>query len=1336
MLLEINYTKPLNKNNTRLIKLEGINYVSDIEIDTRLEKIYIVTGSLTSEMYQYDFNFNRLSLSETCNIDFLKFPTEWGVITNIEIDQNTGIIYPIISTRWGEYGIATITSKDLVLDESSHIYFRDEITYTYNNQNFSYYSYHSLLNITTFDVDSGKLYIAPNSKGHNMKKIAVVDILGCAEGRGVIGNYCEKCEIGKYSDKIGQICKKCQPGYSSSIIESTLCQKCKPGKYTDHEDTIICNSCPAGYYTTEEASNKCKACKEGKYSLVTGSSHIQNCIDCDSGKISNKGSTVCNYCGIGKWAFEKKTCISCSKGKYSNQIGIISDNECKLCNKGKYSNEIGKVDEYGCKVCEIGRIGLIDGAISNTSCIKCERGKYRSNLKTCIECPNGWISSDDNDYCKICQVGKISDENGIDCLDCPAGRYNDLIGLSVINDVCKICPHGKYSSETGATNPQYCKNCQEGKFNSDEGLVSELLCKSCEAGKYRNNLRNPGQPCMKCAPGKYSRIESSSCITCGFGKYTLNDESLNTECLDCPTGRYNNNIGQHGLNNCDRCETGKYNNKIGSITINDCLPCNLGMYSETIGADSIITCKKCVAGKFNNVLGGNSITDCKECIAGTYSKEGMSYCTNCQYGKYTSSTSSIVCEDCSSGKYSDSLGNIICKDCILNSESNEYKTECICSAGSYMINNTEFECLTCKNEFICKKGTTIETLELKENYWRENKYTITTYKCKNTQTCIGGLLVNTTDNLCNDGHIGPICDICKEGWAKDDGVCLKCPENIGRTLSLTIIIPIICIMLIIFLIKTANPSDNKKEEVNGVVKIFMNYAQVFSLASSFKINWPTLIRYLFERAKEFSSPRVSFYSSDCAIGWTYYEKLIVYLALPLVYMIVVTIIIALMSLCFCHRKKKKMRRMSTTEEQEEYKSRKPTCLEFFTAWEKTAIVVGTFLSWPTIIEKTLEVINCEKIGNTYYLIKDLSVVCYDDTHLKYLIVAYISIILYGVGIPLLGFKLLYKYRYRLFDMQNRYDGSTPLSFLFLGYREKRWYYEFIIMGKKAGLILLSVFLRNHPRYQIIGASLLIQISFFLHVFLRPYDTITNYGMICNKLESVSLLSLVMTLSTGLFFGTVDSGYQLGTFEDILVILLIIANGGISLYFLIYFMVLTFKTIKTHLREHIQEEINKSHDPCYIKCCKESLRNRIKDWAILVPADNYGISLKNDLEKQIFTNFFIEKKKKLNILNSKIDGLSKKKLSVKLDRIRSEIQIIEKERCWQTIKNNRLYAELKRIVMLNKTNLTDQQLNELDDVFELYVQHGIDYNSKMNNLYTDELHGMIEMTENKDNVITL
>ena len=88
-------------------------------------------------------------------------------------------------------------------------------------------------------------------------------------------------------------------------------------------------------------------------------------------------------------------------------------------------------------------------------------------------------------------------------------------------------------------------------------------------------------------------------------------------------------------------------------------------------------------------------------------------------------------------------------------------------------------------------------------------------------------VVNNTNDLCQPGHSGPICDVCEKGWSKDDGVCLKCPENVSRTMSLTILIPIICIFIIIFLIKTANPANNKKEEVNGVVKIFMNYAQVF-----------------------------------------------------------------------------------------------------------------------------------------------------------------------------------------------------------------------------------------------------------------------------------------------------------------------------------------------------------------------------------------------------------------------------------------------------------------------------------------------------------------------------
>ena len=66
------------------------------------------------------------------------------------------------------------------------------------------------------------------------------------------------------------------------------------------------------------------------------------------------------------------------------------------------------------------------------------------------------------------------------------------------------------------------------------------------------------------------------------------------------------------------------------------------------------------------------------------------------------------------------------------------------------------------------------------------------------------------------------------------------------------------------------------------------------------------------------------------------------------------------------------------------------------------------------------------------------------------------------------------------------------------------------------------------------------------MFLR-HDIITGYGIICNKLESISLLSLVMTLSTGLFLNR-GFRYNLGLFEDVLIVLLLLANGTICLYF--------------------------------------------------------------------------------------------------------------------------------------------------------------------------------------------
>ena len=1435
-LVEINTSIRIDHpNNTKIINLDGINYISDIKIDYNRKRIFIVSGSLTSELYQYDFNFNKLSLSDVCDVDFLKFPTEWGVITNIILDSNAGFIYAIPSTKHLNVGIVRINIRDMSLDLDSFKKFGEMIHHT--SSKYSYYRSYTNYNITSYDEKNGKLYIFPNEISY-IKKYIKVELNGCNLGSGLKSNKCETCNVGKYSNEIGGICNNCEPGFSSNIVESEKCKQCETGKYTNGIHAIECINCPSGFFSTKQGSNICNPCFKGKYSITTGSNDIQDCLECKDGKISEEGQTTCETCEMGKWAKNKIECINCKGGKYSSILNIVSEDSCQLCPKGKYSEilgitninncvicddgkintikgvdsssfciecESGKykktlelcencpigwvsekkstncvqcligkwaknrkgcrgcspgkysfkiniISDQECELCPIGKfssefglkyidecnecsdgtIGNIEGATSNKSCIICEAGKYKINLEECEICPNGWVSLEKNNECIICPTGKYSNDYKIFCENCPLGRYNDIENIMGLEN-CKICDRGKFSNVTASVTRDNCISCMEGKYNMNAGLQQEYECKNCDAGKYKNLNQNPGSECLNCNNGKYSYYGYSYCLTCKPGKYTNPENELFIECDICPNGRYNKLEGKHEISSCIRCLAGKWNNNEGSVTDKHCISCLPGLYSETIAATSRGECKPCIAGKFNGNYGANSVSDCKDCNTGMYSQKGSIICISCKPGKYTSVVKSTICKDCEIGKYAFSNNNNICKDCPIGSEQNYYKTECICSKGQYKTNSTKLTCNYCPENFKCDKDSNVSTIIINKHLWRSNDSTIKTYKCKNMFACKGGKIVNSTNDLCSTGHHGPLCDVCNEGWAKDDGVCLKCPKNKGRSISLTIVIPVISTIIIIFLIKTANPSENKKEEVNGVVKIFMNYAQVFSLASSFQINWPFLIKYLFERAKEFSSPRVSFYSSDCVIGWSYYDKLLVYLTLPLLYIVIVTIIISIISCFFCKKKKKKLRRLGSVIERDDFLKRTPSCLKFFIAWEKTAIVVGTFLSWPTILEKTLEVMNCKKIGTKYYLVKDFSVECYTKTHYNYLTVSYVSLGFYGIGIPLLGFKLLYDYRFRLFDMQNRYDGSSPLSFLFLGYREKRWYYEFIIMGKKASLIIISVFLRNYPRYQIIAASLMVQVSFFLHVFLRPYDVITSYGMICNKLESISLLSLVMTLSTGLFFGTIDSGYQLGTFEDVLIVLLILCNGGITFYFFIYFFTLAYKTFKTHVHEYLNERVDKEDLPCFIRCFSKKRIDKFFKWAEKAESNDYGINLKNDIEKKIFSNYFKEKQSKLEILNSKIDNIKKRRLSTKLDKLRSEIQVMEKERCWQTIKNNRLYNELKKIS--DKNNLTEEEKKHLDDIFKLYIKHGIKYNKQMNNIYMKDLEHMCDkIEEEKQNEI--
>lgn len=79
-------------------------------------------------------------------------------------------------------------------------------------------------------------------------------------------------------------------------------------------------------------------------------------------------------------------------------------------------------------------------------------------------------------------------------------------------------------------------------------------------------------------------------------------------------------------------------------------------------------------------------------------------------------------------------------------------------------------------------------------------------------------------------------------------------------------------------------------------------------------------------------------------------------------------------------------------------------------WVCTCIVF-TFLLYPGITSAVFGMFSCIKVEDQYYLMKDISTVCWDDQHNKVLMRFTIpSVIIWVFGFPIVIFIILYRHR--------------------------------------------------------------------------------------------------------------------------------------------------------------------------------------------------------------------------------------------------------------------------------------------------------------------------------------
>jgi hypothetical protein len=113
------------------------------------------------------------------------------------------------------------------------------------------------------------------------------------------------------------------------------------------------------------------------------------------------------------------------------------------------------------------------------------------------------------------------------------------------------------------------------------------------------------------------------------------------------------------------------------------------------------------------------------------------------------------------------------------------------------------------------------------------------------------------------------------------------------------------------------------------------------------------------------------------------------------------------------------------------------------------------LLYPTLTRATFKLVACQTVGKNRYLQMDLDLLCWNELHNTWVGLLFTpALFAYVIGLPLLAFVRLRKFRNHLYDKIPRFHYGT----LYLGFKHEFYYWEVITACRKTSIIMISVFL--------------------------------------------------------------------------------------------------------------------------------------------------------------------------------------------------------------------------------------------------------------------------------------
>eukprot|EP00439_Symbiodinium_sp_Y106_P056677 s4486_g7.t5 len=173
-----------------------------------------------------------------------------------------------------------------------------------------------------------------------------------------------------------------------------------------------------------------------------------------------------------------------------------------------------------------------------------------------------------------------------------------------------------------------------------------------------------------------------------------------------------------------------------------------------------------------------------------------------------------------------------------------------------------------------------------------------------------------------------------------------------------------------------------------------------------------------------------------------------------------------------------------------------------------SVIVMSFILHPVVVRILVVGFECEELDVLRHR-HDLGVECKSTTHMQWLCLSTVGLVVYGIGVPVALFIALFRVRKRLFHAEVR----KRFGFLYNGFELRYYYFESVYMFRK---VMILLFFTAPTMYVRMVLMLFTSFGFILlHVYSGPFD---NRSYLClDRLEALNLLALTVTVSARLIF---------------------------------------------------------------------------------------------------------------------------------------------------------------------------------------------------------------------------